>query len=305
MKRSDRDDDVKEGIDIHNPIHDEATGEVEHDDTIESSVFSVAAHDPDQWPDRIFHGSDAKLSAVRDTNTYSTFFIGPRALLPPDQIGISCRVQWRGEDSLIGKIFITVSQILFVSSTETENTVSDSTTSETKTTPEDHDWAIGATCIHLHAMAEEPQQSIYLQLSEEGGDDDDSTLEVTLIPLDHQDCQILFDGLCKLVARHPLQLDDDDDGPGFGGPGGFFMAAGDAGGDDMIWAPSAGVGSLIPEDDDDEEGGATEDERMAMLARLDNMLIVQPDMEVHDGQFDDADEDDDDDDVKDVSLGRQ
>lgn len=302
MMTSDKDvhDNDNDGIDGNDQgiadEHDELT------DTMESRIISVAAHDPEQWPGRILRGSEAQLAPLRHTETHTTFFVGPRTLLL-DQNGIPCRIQWQDGDSSMGDIYITESQVLFVASTETKAETAAATATATSTELDDQDWAIGATCIHLHAMTDEPEESIYLQLAEDGGDDNDgnSTLEVTLIPIDPSNCQILFDGLCKLVARHPLQLDDDDND----GPGGFFMGGGDNGnddGDEMIWAPSAGFGSLIPYDDDDDndddEGGATDEERAAMLARLDNMLIVQPEFEVHDGQFDDAEEghDDDDDD---------
>jgi hypothetical protein len=103
--------------------------------------------------------------------------------------------------------------------------------------------------------------------------------------LDHDACQTIFDGLCKLVGRHPLQLDDDD-GSGFEGRGGGFDT------EDMIWAPSAGMRSMDVSYDDPDEEGATDSERAAMLHRLDNILVVLPEFEVRDGQFDDPDDDD-------------
>ena len=132
-----------------------------------------------------------------------------------------------------------------------------------------------------------------MQLAEEG--EEDSTLEVTMIPFDHDACQILFNGLCKLVANHPLPLDDQDDnpGPGWGDAGDAFVD--DDGNDEMIWAPSAGWGSGVPDlDDDDDEGdddgGATDEERAAMLARLDKLLVEHDSHQGNDGQFEDADE---------------
>ena len=51
---------------------------------------------------------------------------------------------------------------------------------------------------------------------------------------------------------------------------------------------------------DDDDKGATEEERQAMLDRLDQVLTVPPEYEIKDvveetteGQFDDADEEDD------------
>jgi len=267
-------------------------------DSGECGILAMAAQNPDQWPHVILRGPAADLAALRHLETHSDFFVGPRAKLQEDNGGgIACRVKWQdgGESSAVGDVYITESQVLFVASGS----------SELETPPQEQDWAIGATCIHLHAMTEEPEESVYLQLTGDGASgDDESTLEVTLIPTDPLACQSLFDGLCKLVAKHPLQLDEDDDEDGedysgaFGG-GGDFFGGGGGDRDDLIWVPAAAgdrFGATIPHDeDDDEEGGATEEERAAMLERLDNLLVVRPELETHDGQFDDADEAEDDD----------
>ena len=130
--------------------------------------------------------------------------------------------------------------------------------------------AIGATCITLHAMTEEPELALYLQLT---GDSDDDTSEVTITPLDPETSETIFSGLCKLVANHPLEDDGDEQGGEFEGFG-----------DDLIWAPAAGF-------QDGEDGdGATQEERDAMLERLDNMLVVAPEYQIQEGQFDDAEE---------------
>lgn len=267
-------------------------------------VLVMAAQDPEQWPHVILRGTSAGLSALRQLGTeaaQSTFFVGPRELLHGK--AVPCRIQWQdgvsSSLSSIGTIYIVASQVLFVSADGTSASMQRALADQTS--PQEEDWAIGATCIHLHAMTDEPETSVYLQLHEEASDED-STLEVTLIPFDPASCQELFDGLCKLVSRHPLQLDDDEnDGPGFGGGGGgnFFMGGGGEG-EDMVWAPSssAGCGAAIPDDDDEDgdgDGGATEAERAAMLERLDNMLVVRPQLEVQVGQFDDAEEQEDDD----------
>jgi hypothetical protein len=88
---------------------------------------------------------------------------------------------------------------------------------------------------------------------------------------------VLFDGLCKLVSLHPLEVDDEDETGG-----------NPFGGDELIWAEprssSSGRAAF------DEEGGASEADRATMLDRLDNLLVVGPDLEVLEGQFEDADE---------------
>jgi hypothetical protein len=294
MKRSDpSNEDTGSGGDQQGDeagkIFDDAAGEEDtpQEDTItttdgdgEPKVFSMAAHDPERWPHVILRGTTADLSALRQKEVHSTFFVGPREL---HGTAIPSRIQWQDGASSVGDIFVTESQVLFVS-----GGTSAEPSAEAETNPQEEDWAIGATCIHLHAMTDEPETSVYLQLHEEGGAED-STLEVTLIPVDPEGCQVLFDELCRLVSRHPLQVDDDEDGPGFGGGGDFFMGGGDH--DDMVWAPSAGFGNVIPDDgDDDDEGDAPDGERAAMLERLDNLLVVRPEFETEEGQFDDADE---------------
>jgi Regulator of volume decrease after cellular swelling len=295
-------------MDHHEMSHDDTTG-------LDVVMMNHGNVHPDDWPHVVLRGSSADLAALRHEGTYSTFFTGPRELiLVPHQQqvgddgiggspGIRCRVKWRygdqeEDEESEGDLFITVSQVLFGSSSSTTTTTS-SSEEEAEMDKDDvsSDWAIGATCIHLHAMADEPEPSIYLQVtssssssSSDNNEEGEDSMEVTIIPLDPNDCQTVFDGLCKLVAKHPLQLDDDDDGPGFGGGHGFDL-------DDMIWAPSAAAGmrsmGLSDENVDQEEGndaGASESEREAMLHRLDNMLVVLPEFQVRAGQFDDADE---------------
>ena len=319
MKRSERDDGTTNDKDENHDspsstdntrVEDERQMIGDNSRSRQPSVIVMAGMDPEQWPHIILRGSTAGLAPLRHAKMRDEFFVGPRALLlETDGInvtnGIPCRVEGLSGHSSIGDVYITVSQVVFIATgtTTTTNTVAGAgadnvshpmTESEASLQLEEHDWAIGATCIHLHALADEPEPSIYLQLAEEG--QDDSTLEVTLTPFDHDACQILFDGLCKLVAKHPLQLDDQDDNPGPGWGDAFVDDDGD-GNDDMIWAPSAGWGPGVPDldddedvDDDDDGGGATDEERAAMLARLDKLLVVHPSLQGHEGQFDDADE---------------
>ena len=211
-----------------------------------------------------------------------------------------------------GLVFISSNQVCFVETTSTTT----ATRNSDETQQEPRDIAIGATCITLHAMTEEPELAIYLQVSSSDSNDDDNNnninQEVTIVPFDPNSCQILFDKLCKLVSNHPLDVDDDnneDDG-GYGGGydydggGGGLMSfmgglgeGGNTGDDDVIWAPSGGF--VDPEQqhkrDGDLVGGqaeeATDEERDAMLERLDNLLIINPEYETQDGQFDDAAED--------------
>jgi hypothetical protein len=193
-------------------------------------------------------------------------------------------------DGVPGHVFATGAQLLFVAAD-----------------PADigHDVAIGSACIVLHAMTDEPDLALYLQLSENGDGGNSYTsgpTEVTITPLDGDDCQLLFKTLCKMVSLHPAMDDDDEDDGDDGGDGrgelGFFgMGAGgydddDDGDDQLIWAPSGGRPAFGGGDDDDgDDDGATDEERAAMLERLDRLLVVRPGFEVQDGQFDDPEMD--------------
>jgi len=205
-----------------------------------------------------------------------------------------------------GEIFITNTQVLFVAIERDQS---------------HYDLAIGAACIVLHAMTDEPELSIYLQLSSSNSDQggggqqqqEPPPTEVTFTPIHNNndnDCQKIFDALCKLVSLHPIEPDDDDDGNnnneqgngmfGFGGGVGF----GDDGGafdndddDGFIWAPAASASdtmTMVSTSGDD--NNSIPSERDAMLERLDNILSVRPEFEINnneDGQFDDAIEDND------------
>ena len=221
----------------------------------------------DQFPHVILRGEAADLSALKRVDSQQAF-LKQRGDPVCVASAIACRLLWQssssgdeegdekesGSDVTTGDVFISSSQVLFAC----EDKLSD--------------LAIGATCIIMHAMTEEPELSIYLQLQEDGGE----TLEATFTPVDSSLCQNFFSALCKLVSLHPCDVDDDDGDEMFGQ-------------EEMIWAPaSSGTGTdAFP---DEEEGGATEEERQAMLDHLDSILVVKPEFEIQEGQFEDADE---------------
>jgi len=136
------------------------------------------------------------------------------------------------------------------------------------------DLVADAICIDLHAMSQE--SSVYIQLTSSDGD----TLDLTLT-FDSQDkSQALYDALSQLVSLHPIDPNEHEQGQ--------F----DDGDDDMfVWAPQ----------EESSSGEASEEERNAMLERLDNLLIVPPELQVQEtvddeqqeGQFDDAEDDND------------
>jgi hypothetical protein len=138
---------------------------------------------------------------------------------------------------------------------------------------------------------------VYLQISEGG------ITELTLIPTttttaveqddsNHDNdnssssAQILFQALCRLVSMNPSTPEDDDDycDDEYEGNGDL------GGGDDMIWAknPMSAFLGAEEEDEDEDDTYNNNGPRSAMLARLDQLLVVQPEFEILDGQFDDA-----------------
>jgi Regulator of volume decrease after cellular swelling len=196
-----------------------------------------------------------------------------------------------------GILYLSSSQILFVAQ-GSENFPGESVV--------ENDVAIGASCIILHAMMDEPEPGVYLQLTDEADDSQTSPLELSITPIENEtvNCQQLFDCICRLVSQWPVDVDDDDDQHDHGGGGGFgFAFGGDGGGGDGGWMTADG---FIDDDGDDgrddlvwalsttgdtekeNDGGATVEERAALLERLDNLLVVPQEMEIP-GQFDDAD----------------
>lgn len=145
------------------------------------------------------------------------------------------------------------------------------------------DLAIHATAIDLHALAREPT-SCYIQLQ---SDSESGPLELTIVPTGSSNsftetqAQALYEALSELISLHPIDPNDEDDDE--------YDFVEDNGDDEMIfWAPS--------------EEEATPDKREAMLERLDNLLVVPPELEKSDdeqqvprqsgeGQFDDAEDD--------------
>jgi hypothetical protein len=197
-----------------------------------------------------------------------------------------------------------------------------------------YDLAIDAACIDLHAVQQEPVVSVYLQITNpDAVDEEASPLELTLehtntttnnnkdnndnaADLDPQSVsQTLFDALSALVSLHPVDPNDDMmDMNMRGGSAGGMMGMGmgmNMGGEWM------GADGIMDDSDVDDlmvvraansNGGeyshdGPDQERLAMLDRLDNMLQVPDDLVVAEdddhhengveGQFDDAEDEDD------------
>lgn len=165
------------------------------------------------------------------------------------------------------------------------------------------------------------------EVEEEDGSSEvsgDGTIEVYFKPEVHDEggedanidrcnviCQSIFKSLTKLASLNPSGESDD----GVHGGGGFFsmlslmagmgngfgngfdgemvMANHNGDGDDDMVVRLGESNNFVENDDESEM--AADMERQAMLRRLDDMLVVPPEYEINDGQFDDADEEDEDD----------
>jgi hypothetical protein len=238
----------------------------------------MSSEDDDQGQHALLQGELADLEALRNIDSQS-MALEQRGELLSTASGIPCKTtctenndddnEDNDEDSGFtdtpGQVFVTKSQVLIVSTSSSE-----------------HDLVIGACQIQLHALQDEPQLSVYLQL---GDGDDGNVLEVTIAPAQETDGQVLFDALCKLVSLHPIPQDDGDDNTDDDNDDAF-------GGEDFMWAPASGT--AFGDDDEEGGGGATEQQRAAMLGRLDNLLVVNPQFQVQEGQFEDAEDYDND-----------
>mmetsp|Transcript_11150 Transcript_11150/g.15703 ORF Transcript_11150/g.15703 Transcript_11150/m.15703 type:complete len:271 (+) Transcript_11150:295-1107(+) len=187
------------------------------------------------------------------------------------------------DNKIQGKVLITTNRLLFVALSATPEEEEEHSKNHDISS---YDVSVDAKCIYLHALASDPI-SLYIQITESSDNDEDAPKELTLIPCDKskETCQVVFEQLSQLISRHPIFDEEDDDY--HNGEEEFDM-------DEMIFAPAT---TSLMEHPVDQNGVSdptpAEDERQNMLDRLGDMLIVPPQLEIQDGQFDDADEDDD------------
>ena len=200
-------------------------------------------------------------------------------------------------DRIIGQVIITTKRVFFVARDEQDF---------------EKDFAIDAQCISLHAMMTEPDISVYCQLADndnhEYDEDYEGPVEVIFYlqttELEQKDMNvdedeikklstILFESFTKLVNLNPI-LDDEDD---CGAAGGLEAMLGMMGNslyddedddDDMICRIDSR--DIVCGDETIQRQDGNPSERAQMLERLDRLLVVPPQYEIDDGQFDDADE---------------
>jgi hypothetical protein len=217
---------------------------------------------------RIQRGEDAGLSMVRaaaaDATLASTALsqvleAEEHILLDPLSVKASL-ISDDDEDSkdpVVGSLVITSERLLFWADESSE-----------------HDLGVPSIYIDLHAMAQDPV-SVYIQIS-----NDEDSLELTLVlpttsNQENEDCQAIFAALSQLVSLHPIDPNEETN-------------------DQMEEEEGMMFYEPPPPTTDN---GTNEEEREAMLAHLDRLLIVPPELEQpasdHSGQFDDAEDDDD------------
>lgn len=194
------------------------------------------------------------------------------------------------EIGVTGLLIVTTLRILFCSTTTTASPQS-TTTTIPPSTP--YDFSIDAGCINLHALTNEPKASVFLQVEHDNTnnnnmDREGEPVDITLIPSDENQCPLLFEALSKLVSLHPIVPDDDGDDDDDDDD------ADDDGTSDLMTMmmmmtsmprQTMGLGAEELGDDD-----PSDVEREAMLRRLDHLLVVPPELEIDEGQFEDADE---------------
>ena len=182
------------------------------------------------------------------------------AAVPNDKATSSTSSSTDATTAVPGSVLITTDRFLFWAQHGTKSA---------------HDLVVPAECIELHAVA---PGSIYLQILQPS--ESSASLEVTVVPKTTTDqnhidnvCHEIFEAFSQLVALHPIEPDEED--------AGMFGVD-----DEMIVAAPT------------EQQEPTPQEREAMLDRLDNLLVVPPELELPDddnmneGQFDDAEEHD-------------
>jgi hypothetical protein len=163
-----------------------------------------------------------------------------------------------------------------------------------------------------HEMeCEGPMEVILSPIPRDRDDNDTNNVpgESVNVETNEELCQLLFDALSRLATLNPMEDDEEGDGTGGGGGGLMAMLAMMAGTedesptetDDMIcridpnqlgttaWGEEEhGIGQQ-----DDEGPMSSNIRRQQELERLDNLLVVPPELEIQQGQFDDAESEDD------------
>mmetsp|Transcript_3930 Transcript_3930/g.5999 ORF Transcript_3930/g.5999 Transcript_3930/m.5999 type:complete len:222 (+) Transcript_3930:65-730(+) len=176
---------------------------------------------------------------------------------------------WKTDDEMefqdvSGDAYVTHDKLIFLCST-------------TKT----HSVSIDAECIQLHAQSEDC--GIYLQVQDFSNFDE--VLEFSMTLASRSDCEAFFEAVSLLVSTHPDKDEEED----------FEMGDGNYGEEMVMHQP---LNDTRLQNQTSEE--PTDEERNAMLNRLDDLLVVPLDLEISNeedegningGQFDDAEVD--------------
>ena len=168
-----------------------------------------------------------------------------------------------------GDIIVTTKRLLFASRINEEKLSVPSETVNENAVWSSHDFVVDIQGIILHAIATDPEPSLYCQFEEEP---QQPVTQVYFFPPTTSTCSSdpslllskLFHALAMAIEWNPVSSSrEDEDG----------LLVGEESDDSDYSIPI--VHSTQPSD------GATPEQRRAMLERLDALLVVPPDLEIH------------------------
>jgi hypothetical protein len=205
-------------------------------------------------------------------------------------------------------LIVTTERCLFVADTFIAATAA-AITSNNSIRQRLDNFCIDAEAIQLHAQSADPV-SIYLQI-QEGNDDEASPKEISIFPTTKEEadkiktCETLFSAITRLIELHPVQEDTSADGNG------------------MMMGMMSSIMSMMQQqsttttttqaqekhlvNDGMASREVTPEDRAAMLERLDSLLVVKPGLEIEmaDGQFEDAEEEEEEEEPEQVEQGQE
>jgi hypothetical protein len=257
---------------------------------------------------RFLRGKDTNLQSLRECSISLDNIRVPVPSPSTDQeqgnreenmiqhLAVSMTIQNVTEEfkDIVGRLLITTKRAFFIANNERDI---------------DKDLSIDAQCISLHAMMTEPDVSVYCQLADENECDEDyvGPVEIIFKPLivttdDGTNIEdekkrlssLIFESLTKLINFNPVEDADGNDGAA-GGLASMLAMMGnsDDDNDDVDMICRIDPNEVIAADDvQKKEEALKSNERTRMLDHLDNLLVVPPEYEIPEDQFDDADDED-------------
>jgi len=188
-----------------------------------------------------------------------------RIVLDEDEEG---QEQQQSSSQVQGDIIVTTKRLLFASRINEEKMTVPPETANENAVWSSHDFVVDIQGIILHALATDPEPSLYCQFEEE---QQQPVTQVYFFP-PTSTCSPdpslllskLFHALAMAIERNPVTMDDDDED-------GLLVGEESDNSDN-------GIPIFHPTQQSD---GAPPEQRRAMLERLDALLVVPPDLEIH------------------------